>query len=78
MRTDKAILSKNWYLYLCDQLIFRVFRSSNIRTPGESHPPAENLNKALRMIKEVQKRYKTRAAEEKEREVCSVGQLVRQ
>ena len=49
--------------------IFRVFRSSNIRAPGESHPPAENLNKALRMIKEVQKRYKTRAAEEKEREV---------
>jgi len=45
-----------------------VFRSSNIRPPGESHPPAENLNKALRLIKEVQKRYKTRAAEEKERE----------
>uniref|UniRef100_A0A7M5XAC7 FACT complex subunit n=2 Tax=Clytia hemisphaerica TaxID=252671 RepID=A0A7M5XAC7_9CNID len=45
-----------------------VYRSSNIRVPGESHPPAENLNKALRMIKEVQKRYKTRAAEEKERE----------
>lgn len=49
--------------------IHRVFRSSNIRAPGESHPPAENLNKALRLIKEVQKRYKTRAAEEKEREV---------
>jgi len=45
-----------------------VFRSSNTRIPGESHPPSENLNKALRMIKDVQKRYKTRAAEEKERE----------
>lgn len=69
----------------------RVFRSSNIRQAGESHPPAENLNKALRLIKDVQKKYKTRTLEEKEREVrvvklvcyqflvqfcCLIGQLV--
>lgn len=54
-----------------------MFRSSNIRAPGESHPPAENLNKALRLIKEVQKRYKTRAAEEKEREVNLICDFIK-
>lgn len=37
--------------------------------------PASNLQNAFRIIKEVQKRYKTREAEEKEKEVGS-GHLV--
>lgn len=36
--------------------------------------PASNLQNAFRIIKEVQKRYKTREAKEKEKEVGS-GQL---
>ncbi|EOA93216.1 FACT complex subunit SPT16, partial [Anas platyrhynchos] len=37
-------------------------------TPGEQTVPALNLQNAFRIIKEVQKRYKTREAEEKEKE----------
>ncbi|KAF6032508.1 dre4 [Bugula neritina] len=44
------------------------FRSSNNKEPGEISAPSSNLNTALRIIKEVQKKYKTREAEEKELE----------
>ena len=47
----------------------RSFRSSNSKEPGELSAPSANLNTALRIIKEVQKKYKTREAEEKELEV---------
>lgn len=40
-----------------------------MKTPGEQTVPALNLQNAFRIIKEVQKRYKTREAEEKEKEV---------
>ena len=40
-----------------------------MKTPGEQSVPALNLQNAFRIIKEVQKRYKTREAEEKEKEV---------
>ncbi|CAI5791258.1 FACT complex subunit SPT16 [Podarcis muralis] len=45
-----------------------TYRASNIKTPGEQMVPALNLQNAFRIIKEVQKRYKTREAEEKEKE----------
>ncbi|NXO67612.1 SP16H protein, partial [Phainopepla nitens] len=51
-----------------------TYRASNLKPPGESTVPASNLQNAFRIIKEVQKRYKTREAEEKEKEVGS-GQL---
>lgn len=46
-----------------------TYRASNMKTPGEQTVPALNLQNAFRIIKEVQKRYKTREAEEKEKEV---------
>ncbi|XP_041277019.1 FACT complex subunit SPT16-like, partial [Onychostruthus taczanowskii] len=45
-----------------------TYRASNLKPPGESTVPALNLQNAFRIIKEVQKRYKTREAEEKEKE----------
>lgn len=39
-----------------------------MKAPGEQTVPALNLQNAFRIIKEVQKRYKTREAEEKEKE----------
>ncbi|XP_062916126.1 FACT complex subunit SPT16 [Mobula hypostoma] len=45
-----------------------TYRASNLKTPGEQAVPATNLQNAFRIIKEVQKRYKTREAEEKEKE----------
>ncbi|XP_030921586.1 FACT complex subunit SPT16-like, partial [Geospiza fortis] len=46
----------------------RTYRASNLKPPGEQTVPASNLQNAFRIIKEVQKRYKTREAEEKEKE----------
>ncbi|ETE70789.1 FACT complex subunit SPT16, partial [Ophiophagus hannah] len=51
-----------------EQQIQKTYRASNIKTPGEQMVPALNLQNAFRIIKEVQKRYKTREAEEKEKE----------
>jgi len=45
-----------------------VFRSSNLKEHGQSHPPSNNLTNAFRMIKDVQKKFKTREAELKEQE----------
>lgn len=56
------------YNCLCCRLR-RTFRSSNSKEPGEISAPSANLNTALRIIKEVQKKFKTREAEEKELEV---------
>lgn len=50
-------------------LFYSTYRASNIKAPGEQTVPALNLQNAFRIIKEVQKRYKTREAEEKEKEV---------
>ena len=52
----------------------RTYRSSNQKEPGEISAPSSNLNTAFRMIKEVQKKYKTREAEEREKEVWFYGQ----
>ncbi|OCT98054.1 hypothetical protein XELAEV_18010282mg [Xenopus laevis] len=45
-----------------------TYRASNVKTPGDPSVPSLNLQNAFRIIKEVQKRYKTREAEEKEKE----------
>ncbi|MEQ2208895.1 FACT complex subunit SPT16, partial [Xenoophorus captivus] len=45
-----------------------TYRASNLKTPGDTSVPSTNLQNAFRIIKEVQKRYKTREAEEKEKE----------
>ncbi|XP_070294030.1 LOW QUALITY PROTEIN: FACT complex subunit SPT16 [Salvelinus sp. IW2-2015] len=45
-----------------------TYRASNLKAPGDPTVPSTNLQNAFRIIKEVQKRYKTREAEEKEKE----------
>lgn len=45
-----------------------TYRSTNTKEPGEISPPSSNLNAGFRLIKEVQKRFKTREAEEREKE----------
>ncbi|XP_071494037.1 FACT complex subunit SPT16-like [Diadema antillarum] len=45
-----------------------TYRSSNTKAPGESTVPSANLNTAFRLIKDVQKKFKTREAEEREKE----------
>ncbi|XP_055626889.1 FACT complex subunit spt16 isoform X2 [Toxorhynchites rutilus septentrionalis] len=45
-----------------------TYRSTNTKEPGELAAPSSNLNTAFRLIKEVQKRFKTREAEEREKE----------
>ena len=44
-----------------------TYRSSNSKEPGEIHPPSANLNAAFKYIKDIQKKYKTRETEEKEK-----------
>lgn len=45
-----------------------TYRSANTKEPGEISAPSSNLNTAFRLIKEVQKKFKTREAEEREKE----------
>lgn len=45
-----------------------TYRSINTKEPGEISAPSSNLNTAFRLIKEVQKRFKTREQEEREKE----------
>ena len=49
--------------------LIRTYRASNNKEPGELSAAALNLNTAFRLIKEVQKKFKTREAEEREMEV---------
>lgn len=44
-----------------------TYRSTNIKEPGELSAPSLNLNTAFRIIKEIQKKYRTREAEDKEK-----------
>lgn len=39
-----------------------------MREPGQSNPPSTNLTTSLRLIKELQKRFRTMEAEEREKE----------
>lgn len=45
-----------------------TYRSTNTKEPGEISAPSSNLNTAFRLIKEVQKKFKNREAEEREKE----------
>ncbi|XP_055357882.1 FACT complex subunit SPT16-like [Paramacrobiotus metropolitanus] len=45
-----------------------TFRSSNTKEPGELSAPSSNLTNTFRLVKELQKRYKTREMEEREKE----------
>lgn len=54
---------------LMDTTYLRVLRSSNSKEPGEISSAASNLKRAHDSIKEVQKRFKSREAEEREKEV---------
>ncbi|XP_050517919.1 FACT complex subunit spt16 isoform X2 [Diabrotica virgifera virgifera] len=45
-----------------------TYRSTNTKEPGVVTAPSSNLNTAFRLIKEVQRKFKTREAEEKEKE----------
>lgn len=45
-----------------------TYRSTNTKEPGEISPPSSNLNTAFRLIKEVQRKFKTREQEEREKE----------
>ena len=44
-----------------------TYRSSNIKEAGELTAPSSNLDTAFRLIKDIQKKYKAREAEEKEK-----------
>lgn len=45
-----------------------TYRATNVKEPGEISAPSSNLNTAFRLIKEVQKKFRTREAEEREKE----------
>ncbi|KAI3413953.1 hypothetical protein GPALN_011424 [Globodera pallida] len=45
-----------------------TFKSRNVREPGERETPSINLQTAARLIKEMQKRFRTQEAEEREKE----------
>ncbi|CAB3385354.1 Hypothetical predicted protein [Cloeon dipterum] len=44
------------------------YRSTNVKEQGEISAPSSNLSTAFRLIKEVQKKFKNREAEEREKE----------
>uniref|UniRef100_A0A5S6QLI1 FACT complex subunit n=1 Tax=Trichuris muris TaxID=70415 RepID=A0A5S6QLI1_TRIMR len=45
-----------------------TFRSTNVKEPGELHPPSLNLIMASTLIKDLQKSYRAKEAEEREKE----------
>uniref|UniRef100_A0A1I7SA86 FACT complex subunit n=1 Tax=Bursaphelenchus xylophilus TaxID=6326 RepID=A0A1I7SA86_BURXY len=53
---------------LADYVKELTFRSSNSKEPGEMHAPSLNLQTAYRLIKEMQKKFRTSEAEEREKE----------
>jgi len=44
-----------------------TYRSTNIKEPGEIDAPSSNLNAAFKKIKDIQKKYRMREAEEREK-----------
>ncbi|KAI6232490.1 FACT complex subunit [Aphelenchoides besseyi] len=53
---------------LADFVKEMTFRSSNSKEPGEMNAPSLNLQTAYRLIKEMQKRFRTMEAEQREKE----------
>ena len=64
-KAEAALFSSNADSTFLKEL---TYRSTNLKEAGEISAPSTNLNTAFRLIKEVQKRYKTREAEEREKE----------
>ena len=66
-----AAVGKDGFGYMTPQdasfLKELTFRSTNVKEPGELSAPSSNLNTAFKLIKDIQKKYKTREAEEKEK-----------
>ncbi|CDW57132.1 FACT complex subunit spt16 [Trichuris trichiura] len=50
------------------ELFGRTFRSTNVKEPGELNPPSLNLITASKLIKEMQKSFRAKEAEEREKE----------
>ena len=44
-----------------------IYYSTNVKEPGEIHPPSANLNAAFKYIKDIQKKFKDKENEEKEK-----------
>jgi len=66
-----STLNKNDQMYGSPDATFLkeiTYRSTNVKEPGEISAPSSNLNHAFRLIKDVQKKFRTREAEEKEKE----------
>ncbi|PSN32696.1 FACT complex subunit spt16 [Blattella germanica] len=59
---------KELKIYVDLFVVYRTYRSTNVKEPGELSAPSANLNTAFRLIKEVQKKFKNREAEEREKE----------
>ena len=64
-KAESAMFSNNADSSFLKEL---TYRSSNLKEAGEINAPCANLNTAFRLIKEVQKKFKTREAEEREKE----------
>ncbi|XP_054165372.1 FACT complex subunit spt16-like [Oppia nitens] len=64
-RNESNLFSNNFDSTFLKEL---TYRSTNVKEPGEISAPSSNLNTAFRLIKEVQKKFKTREAEEREKE----------
>ncbi|CAG2163756.1 unnamed protein product [Oppiella nova] len=64
-KSDSAMFTNNFDSTFLKEL---TYRSTNVKEPGEISAPSSNLNTAFRLIKEVQKKFKTREAEEREKE----------
>ncbi|UXI19701.1 motile sperm domain-containing protein 2-like [Sarcoptes scabiei] len=64
-KTESAMFANHTNLTFLKEL---TYRSTNLKEAGEISAPSSNLNTAFRLIKEVQKKFKTREAEEREME----------
>lgn len=64
-KTESNMFANNFDATFLKEL---TYRSTNVKEPGEISAPSSNLNTAFRLIKEVQKKFKTREAEEREKE----------
>ncbi|KAJ6221120.1 hypothetical protein RDWZM_006932 [Blomia tropicalis] len=64
-KSESAMFSNNADSTFLKEL---TYRSTNLKEAGEISAPCSNLNTAFRLIKEVQKKFKTREAEEREKE----------
>ncbi|CAN7951269.1 unnamed protein product, partial [Ixodes pacificus] len=67
-RNEGSVFPNPEATFLKEMQVPFTYRSTNVKEPGEISAPSSNLNTAFRLIKEVQKKFKTREAEEREKE----------